>query len=107
MPVKKKRQNRPSEIRLSGVPPIIPIKTQNHKKKETQNHQKNKGQNRPSEIRLAGVPPIMAIKTQNYQKNKGHKPLIWYALGMHWGLITCYWCAPDMIWYAFDIHWYA
>ena len=29
---KNKRQNRPSEIRLSGVPPIIPIKTQNQQK---------------------------------------------------------------------------
>ena len=58
------------------------IKTQN-------NNKKNKGQNRPSQIRLSGVPPIIPIKTQNYQKNKGQKPLIWYALGMHWGLITC------------------
>ena len=76
------------------------IKTQNNKKK-------NKGQNRPSEIRLSGVPPIIPIKTQNYQKKQRPKPLIWYALGMHWGLITCYWYAPNMIWYAFDIHWYA
>ena len=50
----KKRQNRPSEIRLSGVPPIMPIKHQKPKK--------NQGQNRPSEIRFTGVPPIMPIK---------------------------------------------
>ena len=30
---KNKRQNRPSEIRLAGVPPIMAIKTQNQKKK--------------------------------------------------------------------------
>ena len=52
---KNKRQNRPSEIRLSWVFPIMPIKTQNQ--------QKNKGKNRPSEIRFTGVPPIMPIKT--------------------------------------------
>ena len=54
MPLKKKtktkRQNRSSEIRLSGVPPIIPIK--------------KKCQNRPSEIRLSGVPTIMPIKNK-------------------------------------------
>ena len=40
---------------------MIPIKTQNQKKR----------QNRPSEIRLSGVPPIMPIKTQNKKKTKG------------------------------------
>ena len=30
--LKKKSQNRPSEIRLSGVPPIMPIKTPGKKK---------------------------------------------------------------------------
>ena len=54
---KKKGQNRPSEIRLSGVPPIMLIKTPEKKNK------KQKRQNRPSEIRLSGVPPIMTIKT--------------------------------------------
>ena len=53
---KKKRQPIPSEIRLSGVSPIMPIKHQKPKK--------NQGQNRPSEIRFAGVPHIMPIKTQ-------------------------------------------
>ena len=65
MPIKtkkKKRQNGPYEIRLSGVPPIMPIKTK----------KKNKGQNRPSEIRLSGVPPIMPIKSQQ-QKNKNRQ----------------------------------
>ena len=57
---KRQRRTRPSQIRLSGVPPIMPIKTHNQ--------QKNKRQNRPSEIRLPGVPPIMAKKTQNRQK---------------------------------------
>ena len=57
----KKCQDRPSGKRLSGVPPITPIKTPNNiKKKKTQ-----KLQNRPSEIRLSGVPPIMSIKTPN------------------------------------------
>ena len=50
---KYKGQNRPSEIRLSGVPPVMPIKT--NKKKQT----KTIRQNRPSEIPLSGVPPIM------------------------------------------------
>ena len=59
MPIKKekKSQIRPSEIRLSGVPPIMPIKKNNIKNK------KHKGQNRPSEIRLSGVHPIIPIKT--------------------------------------------
>ena len=39
-------QTRASEIRLSGVPPIMPKKNL-----------------WPSEIRLSGVPPIMLIKT--------------------------------------------
>ena len=68
----KKRQNRPSEIRLSGVPPIMAIKTQNQKKPKgkidpqkyayqgsphimpIKTNKKNTGQNRPSEIRLSG-----------------------------------------------------
>ena len=35
-----KRQNRHSEIRLSGVPPIMPIKTLNNEKKIKIDHQK-------------------------------------------------------------------
>ena len=46
----KQRQNRASEIRLSGVPPIMPIKTKNNFFL-------------PSEIRLSEVPTIMLIKT--------------------------------------------
>ena len=94
---KHKGQNRPSEIRFTGVPPIMPIKTpKNQKKKgippimpiktqkmkgkidpqkyvyqEKKQIQKNKGQNRPSEIRLSGVPPIMPIKKK--QKNNVKK----------------------------------
>ena len=50
MPIYKKikRQNRPSEVRLSGIPPIMPKKTTRQK--------------RPSEILLSGVPPIMSRK---------------------------------------------
>ena len=59
---KNKRQNRPSEIRLAGVPPIMAIKTQNQKK--------NKGQNRHSEIRLSGVLPIIPLKIENQKKKE-------------------------------------
>ena len=46
MPIKsrkikeKKRQNRPTEIRLSGVPPIMPIKNQQKKTQGKIDHQK-------------------------------------------------------------------
>ena len=65
MPIKTKKkhkgQNRPSEIRFTGVPPIMPIKTPNNKK-----NKKNR-QSRPSQIRLLGVPPIMPIKTPKHR----------------------------------------
>ena len=53
--IKKNGQNRHSKIRLSGVPPIMPIKTKNKKK--------HKWQNRPSEIRFTGA-PYNAYKNQ-------------------------------------------
>ena len=59
---KIKRQNRPSEIRLSGVPPIMPIRPKkNHPVKleipiKTRKKKEKQRQNRPSEIRLSGVP---------------------------------------------------
>ena len=59
-PQKYKGQNRPPEIRLSGVPPIVPIKTKKTQTKTTR-------LNRPSQIRLTGVPPIMH---NIYIKNK-------------------------------------
>ena len=58
MPIKKqtktKRQNRPSEVRLSGVPPIMPIKTP-------------KSQNRPSDMFIRG-PPYNVYKTAKLKK---------------------------------------
>ena len=84
MPIKKqtktKRQNRPSEVRLSGVPPISLYKK---KSKYTLRNMfirsppykayiKKKRQNTPSEIRLSGVPPIMPIKTHT-KNTKGKK----------------------------------
>ena len=59
-PQKYKGQNRPPEIRLSGVPPIVPIKTKKTQTKTTR-------LNRPSQIRFTGVPPIMH---NIYIKNK-------------------------------------
>ena len=56
---KNKGQNRPSEIRLSGVPPIMLIKPKKTKKR----------QNKPSEIRLSRVPPIMPMRTKKKYKN--------------------------------------
>ena len=47
-------QNRQLQIRLSGVPPIMPITRTTRTKKE--------GQNRHSEIRLSGVPRILPIR---------------------------------------------
>merc|ERR1711973_431894 len=89
----KKRQNKPSEIRLSGVPPynayITPTKkTQGKINPQKYVYQEKKRENRPSEIRLSGkkkkkkrhnrhqeirlsgVPPIMPIKNQQ-QKTQG------------------------------------
>ena len=63
MPIKKnKSQKWTSERRLSGVPPIMPIKTPEKKQK--------KGQNRTSEIHFTGVPPTMPIKTQKIYRFK-------------------------------------
>ena len=63
MPIKQKNkkhkgQNRPSEIRFTGVPPIMPIKTPNNNKTTNKKNQTNKRQNIPSQIRLSGVPPF-------------------------------------------------
>ena len=64
MPIKTKktqtkttRLNRPSEIRITGVPPIMHI------------YIKKKRQTRSPEIRLSGVPPIMPIKPQKPKKH--------------------------------------
>ena len=54
---KTKRHNRPSEVRLSGVPPIIPI------------YIKKKSQNRPSEI-LKIDPPKNVYPGSSYNANK-------------------------------------
>ena len=67
MPIKprKKGQNRPSQIRLTGFPPIMLIKTPEKRKKTKKIKKlKKRRQYRPSEIRL------MPIKTpKNYKKN--------------------------------------
>ena len=57
----KTRKKRPSGICLSGVPPLMPIKTPN---KKNNKNRKPKRQNRPSEIRLSGVSTRMPIKTK-------------------------------------------
>ena len=65
MHIKKKTSNYTSEIRLSGVPPIMPLKHQKPKKK-------TKGKIDPHKYVLQG-PPILPIKTNKTKRKKNVK----------------------------------
>ena len=63
----KKRQNRPTEIRFSGVPPIVPIKYQ---------QQKTQGKIDPQKYVYQGSPYNAYKNVKNIDNKLGYPPLL-------------------------------